>query len=253
MIDFQQTIRNGIKDNLETQLVNLKNTLESLKIDLVEVENKDESGYDIAKAEVVEEIGRQKLRIKEIEEQLIKVMEINKVIQIGDIVTLAFLKYNTNGTIDYSAGEEVRTYQIAGDIQENSNIEVIPLHSELVSKLIGQIEGETINLLEKHDYPTSLVEVKSIVKSENAIDVIGLNSLVGLWDIEFEEMEWYYVLSSEGGYSIDVDMNGSNVEVFMINPKAPLCKAILGRKVSDVICFRLENGFEREVEVKEIY
>lgn len=91
-------------------------------------------------------------------------------------------------------------------------------------------------------YLERMVRTAEVVSDESGEDEIGINNTVELYLEEDDEVEVYKLVTSVRGNSL----------AGKISTESPLGKAILGRKVGDRVCVKVNDTYSYYVVVRSI-
>lgn len=138
---------------------------------------------------------------------------------------LEFLKTTKRAEI----AEKIRIARGFGDLSENSEYDA--------AKDAQAVAESRINILE-----SQLKTIKIISKEDMSSDVVSIGSTIRLLDMDYkEELTFLIVSALETVNTIET-----------ITDESPVGKAIIGKKIGDIIQVLLPNGKVNQFELLEI-
>ncbi len=124
--------------------------------------------------------------------------------------------------------EDVKEARAHGDLSEN-------FEYHAAKKVKNQNEGR-IRYLER------MIRTAVVIEDESADDEIGINDTVEILIEEDGSVENYKLVTTVRGDSL----NG------LISVESPMGKALLGHKVGDKVCIKVNDNYSYDVLVKKI-
>lgn len=91
-------------------------------------------------------------------------------------------------------------------------------------------------------YLENVLKTAIIISDESADDEVGLNNSVTVYDREMEEEDTYRIVTS-----MRADLLANQITI-----ESPLGKALMRRKVGDVVTVEGNDGISYEVEIRKI-
>ena len=121
-------------------------------------------------------------------------------------------------------------------------ITITQLDKQRIERLLAQFDARAIKPDEHLEWFRQEFERATVVPPEEVpADIVTMNSVVNLYDIDFDVTESYTLV-----YPVDADIFENRVSVLN-----PMGMAILGRRSGDVARWRNSNG-EHQLELKEL-
>lgn len=147
---------------------------------------------------------------------------------VGDVQKIQKEIEHRKLVIRKEALESVKEARAHGDLSENFEYKA--------AKQYKNKNESRIRYLEK------MLRNAEIIEDDSAEDEVGLNSVVKVYIPEDEEYEVYKVVTS---------IRGSSLKGY-ISIESPLGKALLGRRIGDVVYVKVNEDYGYEVKVEEI-
>ncbi len=91
-------------------------------------------------------------------------------------------------------------------------------------------------------YLERVLKTAEIISDESKEDEVGMNNTVVIYDMDMQEEETLRIVTSMRGDML----NG------LISIESPIGKALMGRKVGDVVTVNVDNGYSYQVEIRKI-
>ena len=91
-------------------------------------------------------------------------------------------------------------------------------------------------------YLERVLKTAEIISDESKEDEVGMNNTVVIYDMDIQEEETLRIVTSMRGDML----NG------LISIESPIGKALMGRKVGDVVTVNVDNGYSYQVEIRKI-
>lgn len=91
-------------------------------------------------------------------------------------------------------------------------------------------------------YLENVLKTAIIITDRSAADEVGLNNTVTVWDCDLEEEETYRIVTS-----MRADLLANQITI-----ESPLGKALLRRKVGDLVTVTGNDGVSYQVEIRSI-
>lgn len=243
-------IKKNVKKQLEKDLAAAIELLEQTKTDIKEIDNKNEEGFDIAKTEVIWMTEEQKSRVKDLQSKMESVKAGEKFVQLGDAVTVSFIQQGQLG----STTPPIETKKFVIGVPRDKGDEWLPLSDTLVSYVLGKTCFEYVELQMENNHPSNFLIIQHIDKGLEPSNVVDVDSLVEVYDEEFEETEWYFLTQAEGGYELKEEHNGELIDVYVLNTRAPLSTYLLGNAPGSHVQFGNADGsVKRSLKIVNIY
>jgi len=125
--------------------------------------------------------------------------------------------------------DKIRVALSFGDLSENSEYDEAKNEQAIVEARIAELEAMLKNIL-------------ILDEDELATDVVNVGSKVRVYDTDFKEEAVYSIVGST-----EADPSSNK-----ISDESPIGKALLGRKVGDVVPITIPSGDEIKFEILEI-
>ena len=91
-------------------------------------------------------------------------------------------------------------------------------------------------------YLERVLKTAEIISDESKEDEVGMNNTVVIFDRDLQQEETLRIVTSMRG-----DMLNGQISI-----ESPIGKALMGRKVGDVVTINVDNGYSYQVEVRKI-
>ena len=91
-------------------------------------------------------------------------------------------------------------------------------------------------------YLERVLKTAEIISDESKEDEVGMNNTVVIYDMDMQQEETLRIVTSMRGDML----NG------LISIESPIGKALMGRKVGDVVTVNVDNGYSYQVEIRKI-
>ena len=91
-------------------------------------------------------------------------------------------------------------------------------------------------------YLERVLKTAEIISDESKDDEVGMNNTVVIYDRDMQEEETLRIVTSMRGDML----NG------LISIESPIGKALMGKKVGDVVTVNVDNGYSYQVEIRKI-
>lgn len=91
-------------------------------------------------------------------------------------------------------------------------------------------------------YLERVLKTAEIISDESKDDEVGMNNTVVIFDMDMQEEETLRIVTSMRG-----DMLNGQISI-----ESPIGKALMGKKVGDVVTVNVDNGYSYQVEIRKI-
>ena len=91
-------------------------------------------------------------------------------------------------------------------------------------------------------YLERVLKTAEIISDESKEDEVGMNNTVVIYDMDMQQEETLRIVTSMRGDML----NG------LISIESPIGKALMGRKVGDVVTVNVDTGYSYQVEIRKI-
>ena len=91
-------------------------------------------------------------------------------------------------------------------------------------------------------YLERVLKTAEIISDESKEDEVGMNNTVVIYDMDMQQEETLRIVTSMRGDML----NG------LISIESPIGKALMGKKVGDVVTVNVDTGYSYQVEIRKI-
>ena len=91
-------------------------------------------------------------------------------------------------------------------------------------------------------YLERVLKTAEIISDESKEDEVGMNNTVVIYDMDMQEEETLRIVTSMRG-----DMLNGQISI-----ESPIGKALMGRRVGDIVTVNVDNGYSYQVEIRKI-
>jgi transcription elongation factor GreA len=91
-------------------------------------------------------------------------------------------------------------------------------------------------------YLERVLKTAEIISDESKEDEVGMNNTVVIYDMDMQQEETLRIVTSMRG-----DMLNGQISI-----ESPIGKALMGKKVGDVVTVNVDTGFSYQVEIRKI-
>ena len=124
--------------------------------------------------------------------------------------------------------EELKEARAQGDLSENFEYHC--------AKRKNNQNNSRIRYLER------VLKTAEIISDESKEDEVGMNNTVVIYDMDMQQEETLRIVTSMRGDML----NG------LISIESPIGKALMGKKVGDVVTVNVDTGYSYQVEIRKI-
>jgi transcription elongation factor GreA len=91
-------------------------------------------------------------------------------------------------------------------------------------------------------YLERVLKTAEIISDESKEDEVGMNNTVVIYDMDMQQEETLRIVTSMRG-----DMLNGQISI-----ESPIGKALMGKKVGDVVTVNVDTGYSYQVEIRKI-
>lgn len=91
-------------------------------------------------------------------------------------------------------------------------------------------------------YLERVLKTAEIISDESKEDEVGMNNTVVIYDMDMQQEEMLRIVTSMRG-----DMLNGQISI-----ESPIGKALMGKKVGDVVTVNVDTGYSYQVEIRKI-